>query len=71
MTLPPRSKHTTSGRLQGELFISSLELFSLFLQHNDTGLQRKVDDLSDAELRVMIRQTSNFYHMLVRKDDRP
>jgi hypothetical protein len=62
---------TTSGRLQGELFVSSLELFSLFLQRDDTGLQRKLDELSDAELRAIIRQTSNFYHTLIGKDDRP
>jgi hypothetical protein len=59
----------TAARLQGELFVRALELFSLYLQQNDVCLHRMLDELSDAELRVIIRQTSNFYHTLVGKDD--
>ncbi len=53
-----------NARLQGELFVRALELFSLYLQRNDACLHRMAAELSDAELRVIIRQVSGFYHHL-------
>jgi hypothetical protein len=41
-TRPPTLRHVP--RIQGEPFIRSLEIVSLFLQHNEPTLRRMLDD---------------------------
>ncbi len=46
----------TKPRLSGELFIIALEVTSLWLQRDDYGLARKLEELSEYELKIIRHQ---------------
>ncbi len=46
----------TKPRLSGELFILALEITSLWLQRDDRGLARKLDELDEVELQLIRHQ---------------
>ncbi len=54
----------TTPRLSGELFIIALEVTSLYLQRDDRGLERKLDELSEYELKIIRHQLACLHNHL-------
>ncbi len=54
----------TQPRLSSELFIITLEVTSLWLQRDDGGLERKLDELDERELKIIRHQIGCLYNHL-------
>jgi hypothetical protein len=54
--LPHGGRMPTTPRISGTLFVSALEITSLYLQGDDRSLARKLDELSEHEVKIIRHQ---------------